>query len=65
VSVQDARIAESQGSLLESRTNERLLRPDADVYRMRQQLRAEFLLQRQGKRWAGEGGGSRLPLATR
>jgi hypothetical protein len=42
-------MCESQGSLTYARTHEHLLRPDADVYRVRQQLRAAFLLQRQGK----------------
>ncbi len=65
VSAQDARMAESQGSLAEARRNERLLRPDADIYRMRQQIRAEFLLQRQGKRWAAAGGGAAALAATR
>ena len=64
VSAQDAVIAESQGSLAESRTNEHLLRPDADVYRMRQQIRAEFLLQRQGRRY-GAGDSAPAVAATR
>jgi phenylpropionate dioxygenase-like ring-hydroxylating dioxygenase large terminal subunit len=64
VSAQDAAIAESQGSLAESRTNERLLRPDADVYRMRQRIRAEFLLQRQGRRY-GAGDSAPAVAATR
>jgi phenylpropionate dioxygenase-like ring-hydroxylating dioxygenase large terminal subunit len=51
VSAQDAVMCESQGSLAYARTHEHLLRPDGDVYRMRQQIRAAFLLQRQGKRY--------------
>jgi phenylpropionate dioxygenase-like ring-hydroxylating dioxygenase large terminal subunit len=56
VSAQDARICESQGSLAHARTHERLLRPDADVYRIRQHLRAAFLLQRQGRRYEPQQG---------
>jgi phenylpropionate dioxygenase-like ring-hydroxylating dioxygenase large terminal subunit len=51
VSVEDAAMAASQGSLAHQRSNEHLLRPDADIYRMRQQIRAAFLLQQQGKRY--------------
>ena len=61
---QGGAIAESQGSLAESRTHEHLLRPDADVYRMRQQIRAEFLLQRQGRRY-GAGDSAPAVAATR
>lgn len=51
VSAQDAVMCESQGSLAHARLNEHLLRPDGDVYKVRQQLRAAFLLQQQGKRY--------------
>jgi hypothetical protein len=50
-SAQVARMSESQGGLARARSAEHLLRPDQDVYRMRQQIRAAFLLQQQGKRY--------------
>ena len=50
VGAEDKMVAESQGDLLNARTEETLFSPDVDMVKQRRQMRDAFLAQRDGAR---------------